>query len=125
MSMKRKTRFIYGITILFVLGGFLVSMVSTTRAVLTQLMPGKRDFQWDKTERYRSTVTFEPDHGDHQARQDDYQDGDESFTHGCVPSDFDPTADSRAGRDGAGSHPSRHAMEGEAAVVDKRWSRAR
>lgn len=38
-----------------VLGGFLVSLVSTSRAVLKQLMPSrKEEFHWDKTERYRS-----------------------------------------------------------------------
>lgn len=38
-----------------VLGGFLVSLVSTSRAVLSQLLPSRsREFHWDKTERYRA-----------------------------------------------------------------------
>jgi cellulose synthase/poly-beta-1,6-N-acetylglucosamine synthase-like glycosyltransferase len=36
-----------------VLGGFLVSLVSSSRAVLTQLWPSQGEFKWDKTERYR------------------------------------------------------------------------
>ena len=38
-----------------VLGGFLVSLVSTSRAVVTQFWPGRREreVKWDKTERYR------------------------------------------------------------------------
>jgi hypothetical protein len=37
-----------------VLGGFLVSLVSTSRAVLSQLLPRRsRAFHWDKTERFR------------------------------------------------------------------------
>lgn len=38
-----------------VLGGFLVSLVSTSRAVLSQMLPRRsRVFHWDKTERYRA-----------------------------------------------------------------------
>jgi cellulose synthase/poly-beta-1,6-N-acetylglucosamine synthase-like glycosyltransferase len=40
-----------------VLGGFLVSLVSTSRAVLSQLVPRRsRAFHWDKTERYRANA---------------------------------------------------------------------
>ncbi|MBO6778194.1 MAG: glycosyltransferase family 2 protein [Rhodothermales bacterium] len=43
-----------------VLGGFLVSLVSTSRAVMTQLWPRRRkEVVWDKTERYRTPASAE------------------------------------------------------------------
>jgi cellulose synthase/poly-beta-1,6-N-acetylglucosamine synthase-like glycosyltransferase len=37
----------------FVLGGFIVSLVSTSTAVVSQLLPSRTSFKWDKTERFR------------------------------------------------------------------------
>jgi cellulose synthase/poly-beta-1,6-N-acetylglucosamine synthase-like glycosyltransferase len=44
-----------------VLGGFLVSLVSTSSAVLAQLWPSRRELQWDKTERYRAHIFTRPE----------------------------------------------------------------
>ncbi len=57
-----------------VLGGFLVSLVSTSSAVISQLWPSnKRELHWDKTERYRSHRMARPvlaAHNDEPALED-------------------------------------------------------
>lgn len=43
-----------------ILGGFIVSMVSTSRAVVRQLVFSREPLQWDKTQRYRRSVASDP-----------------------------------------------------------------